>query len=162
MVEIDEGGGIKAIDNCDCRRLVISFGQIWWRCSSGKVKLQEVMITKDGEKVTTKPPALEAGTPNLQVTVSGENFASGLNVYLGNGVTIKGVAVNSDTQLTFNMDVNEAASFGLRSLIVVNPDCSTGILPEAIAIVDPQHETAIGSGVQSRGRRTSARAGKKT
>src|SRR5262249_31124050 len=31
-VSFDQSGVIKSIDNCECRRLVVSFGTFWWRC----------------------------------------------------------------------------------------------------------------------------------
>jgi hypothetical protein len=33
-VSFDESGIINLIDNCECRRLVISFGSFWWKCAS--------------------------------------------------------------------------------------------------------------------------------
>jgi Domain of unknown function (DUF4332) len=33
-VDLAEDGTILRIDNCDCRRLVVSFGDFWWHCQS--------------------------------------------------------------------------------------------------------------------------------
>jgi hypothetical protein len=32
-VSFDQSGVIRSIDNCECRRLVISFANFWWTCS---------------------------------------------------------------------------------------------------------------------------------
>jgi hypothetical protein len=43
-VEIGADGTITVIDNCSCRRLVVSFGNLWWRCTGDACALGSVVV----------------------------------------------------------------------------------------------------------------------
>ncbi len=37
-VKLAKDGTVMEIDNCSCRRMVISFANVWWRCEGGKIE----------------------------------------------------------------------------------------------------------------------------
>jgi hypothetical protein len=49
-VEMDPDGTIRAIDNCSCRRNVVSFARIWWRCEGDDCAIESVEVP-DGTRV---------------------------------------------------------------------------------------------------------------
>lgn len=122
-VEVDENGVIKEIDNCTCRRLVISFGHFWWKC---KADLLTVRVEK--------PEKASPGDQNVELTISGNNFKEGLNVNLGQGITVSNVSVKSDKEIKVTINVATDATPGSRTLTVINPDCSTATLANAVTI----------------------------
>jgi hypothetical protein len=44
-VDFDDDGTILAIDNCSCRRMVLSVADFWWRCAGGRIAINDVRIT---------------------------------------------------------------------------------------------------------------------
>jgi hypothetical protein len=120
-VKIGEDGTIQTIDNCSCRRLVISFGHFWWKCEGGEVTIDSVKLDGSELKTLTQGEAYEG------ITIKGKNFQQGAKVSLGEGVTVEDVSVNKNKkELTFSATVIDAEP-GKRSLIVINPDCSVGL-----------------------------------
>lgn len=49
-VEMDPDGTIRAIDNCSCRRTVISFATSWWRCEGDSCAIESIEV-QDGARV---------------------------------------------------------------------------------------------------------------
>lgn len=125
-VEIDENGIIKRIDNCSCRRMVISFGHFWWRCRTDLPEVREV-----------NPAEVSPGQKNVLLTVSGRYFEEGLQVELGQGIAVISDTINvGDDGNTFTVRVNVGsdAALGWRTLTVVNPDCATATLANAVKV----------------------------
>jgi len=132
MVDMDSNGVIMLIDNCSCRRLVISFSEYWWRCQSDSIRIGDVKI--NGTSLDKK--SLTPGQNNLLVTVNGGKFKEGVKVYLGSGVSICNVQVKDDGgNLEFKINIDDDAALGPRTLVVQNPDCSVGVLQDAITII---------------------------
>jgi hypothetical protein len=73
-VTLGANGKITKIDNCACRRLVISFGNFWWTCSedSGDTDTDHVPGKIKITKLSTD--TLFEGLPNQLVTIVGENL----------------------------------------------------------------------------------------
>jgi Quinohemoprotein amine dehydrogenase, alpha subunit domain III len=127
-VEIDKDGKIISIDNCTCRRLVISFGNFWWQCTGGACKI--VRVTGGGE--------LDQGTKNKTIHVAGDNFQPGAAVDLGAGITVGTVTVDSPKKLTFTVSVDSHAAPGPRTLTVLNADCTWCKHEKVITVVPVQ------------------------
>lgn len=135
VVDVDSKSGvINWIDNCSCRRLVISFSEYWWRCQDGRIQIDKNITVMKGSNAISQSK-VPAGSTGLSVTVTGINFEEGAKVYLGDGVDIiSDVKVTDNKQLKFTIDIDQQA-LGSRTLVVKNPDCSVGISPDVITIV---------------------------
>ena len=66
------------------------------------------------------PSGGEQGT-TVPVTVTGTKFQSGATLSVGPGVTVTGVAVPSQTQLTATLQIAVDAPVGARDVVVTNP-----------------------------------------
>jgi hypothetical protein len=129
-IEFDEDGTITAIDNCSCRRMVVSFSDFWWRCAGGRVLIDRVAVTSKGDVVP--------GATDVRVVAKGENLSADADAELGEGarVTAKTATANGRT-LTLMVDIDEDAAAGERTLTVTGDDCSTMSFPKAITIESP-------------------------
>lgn len=127
-VALDANGVITKIDNCSCRRIVLSLAHIWSRCTSSQMSINvpQTMPIK-----TLKPGDLHA-----QLTFTGSDFPKQPEVHLGDGVEAEGVTVtDGGTKLEFTATVRADAAPGDRTLTVINPeDCSVARLEKAITI----------------------------
>src|SRR5258708_34704107 len=75
-VQIDDGGAITAIDNCSCRRILLSFGNLWWRCAVAA--LSDVTVQGAPDRV------VQAGT-DIVVQFTGGNLRPDAKVNMGPG-----------------------------------------------------------------------------
>jgi hypothetical protein len=126
-VDFDDDGTILAIDNCSCRRLVVSTAGFWWRCAGGRIVINEVRIT--GKR------AAERGAKELKVVARGDNLREDADVTLGEGIRInERSAPKSGGSLSMVVDVDEDAPLGERTLTVTGGDCSTASYPNAITV----------------------------
>lgn len=122
-VEVDENGMIKKIDNCECRRMVISFGHFWWKCTADLLMVTNVV-----------PMEVNIGDKGKLLTISGSNFKEGLSVDLGQGITVSDITVETDKKVAITINVSTEASPGPHSLTVINPNCSTAAWDKAIIV----------------------------
>src|SRR5882672_2345072 len=85
-VKLTSDGVIQEIDNCSCRRIVISFARFWRRCASDMISIDPV---KD---------VLAPGVANQTFTVTGTNLFSNSPsmVSLGAGVSVTKVEPPAD------------------------------------------------------------------
>ena len=122
-VEMDADGSITMIDNCECRRIVVSTASFWRGCENGTV-------------VIDLPKTFEAaqGQKNVNLTVPGRNFNPNAEVNLGNGINITAHAA-TDTSLSLTFEVDDSAPLGMHTLTVVNPDNVVGIKREAVKVL---------------------------
>ena len=58
MIDVASDGTIKEIDNCSCRRMVVSFADFWWQCTQSDTKGEA-----RGLKVTPVEKPVQEGTP---------------------------------------------------------------------------------------------------
>jgi hypothetical protein len=135
-VVVGTDGSIEAIDNCECRRIVVSFARAWWRCSVGAAPAIESIA----------PSSLERGS-TTEIVVIGSNLApkGPRMVSLGAGVHIVGplkLESSSDgaTTLTVSVAVDEDARPGGRTLKVANSECDLVISVDAITITGEAEE----------------------
>jgi hypothetical protein len=129
-VRLNSDGVIQEIDNCSCRRIVISFGRFWRQCVSDMISIDDGGTEK-----------LKQGEEGHTFTVKGNNLFSDSPsmVSLGAGVRVTAVTLPADpnqigTQLTITVSVDADAATGPRDLRLINPDCSTAIKPNAADI----------------------------
>ena len=135
-VRLAENGTITAIDNCICRRMVVSLAQVWWRCEGGKIEVRSVTATVAGRQVAE----VEHGQTDVSIDVRGANFRSegdvNPRVNLGSGVTIGRVDVSAGGDaLTVSVSINPDAALGPRTLTIINPDCSMASLSHVLTII---------------------------
>ncbi len=119
-VRLASDGVIQEIDNCSCRRIVISFGRFWLHCVSDLIRIDSV----EG--------VLNPGGDDQTLTVKGDRLFSNSPsmVSLGAGVRVIDVeqpAGQAGKQLTITVNVDADAATGPRDLRLINPDCSTAI-----------------------------------
>jgi hypothetical protein len=120
-VKLTSDGVIQEVDNCSCRRIVISFGRFWGQCATDMIKID-----------TVTPDVLAPGVADQTLTITGTNLFSNSPsmVSLGEGVSVKTVTQPQDQsgkQLTITVSVDADAAVGSRDLRLINPDCSTAV-----------------------------------
>jgi hypothetical protein len=136
-VTVSADGTIAQIDNCSCRRLVISFSSFWWQCSA---TLSGLTVKDPTGKNPGQPIPVNAGadTPTL-VEVSGKNLDLNATYTFGDSVTVTKASDPTTWKpgapVDLKVQATDTAAGGNRSLIVVNPDCSTALVPNAINVV---------------------------
>ena len=130
-VRVDADGLVSEIDNCDCRRIVVSFGPYALRCHTNV------------PTVTTVDPAnLNVGETKA-VVIMGTNFREGMKLTFGPGITVdySGAKLEqNNTKYTVNIKVDPNAGSGKRAITVINPDCATatyGGKLEVVALPQP-------------------------
>lgn len=73
-VEVNEDGTIQRIDNCSCRRVVISFANKWWHCQGGqKYQIYEVNLNKED-------PVQPGETREVEILGSWESLSEGITI----------------------------------------------------------------------------------
>jgi len=137
-VRLTEDGTITHIDNCICRRMVVSFAHAWWRCEGGNIEVGSVTVTVAGTEVAE----VVQGQTGVSIVVRGANFRSEGDVKpkvnLGSGVTIGTVDVSDNGEaLTVSVSINPAAPLGPRTLTIINPDCSTASMSNVMTVISP-------------------------
>lgn len=133
-VTVNTDGSIAQIDNCSCRRLVVSLSTAWWQCTGASIS---------GVGVTSNPVQVTAdGATQATVTVTGNNnleIGPGITYSFGSGitVTVSGQTATLQTGLssvTLNVVAQPSASPGTYNLTIVNADCSVVIVGNAIQV----------------------------
>jgi hypothetical protein len=66
-VTVDADGTVKQIDNCSCRRLVLSFSQFWWMCACAAPTI-----------TAANPSTVNADGNDVDIVVTGQNFRCGV------------------------------------------------------------------------------------
>jgi hypothetical protein len=129
-VDVGADGTITGIDNCSCRRMVMSFAGFWWRCTTTMTKLDTVAVS-------TKPPYLP-GTGPIRIVAKGAQLRADAGVTLGPGVSVTIAEVTPDGG-TMRLDAQIAgdAAAGDRTLTIVNADCSSVSWPAALSVSEP-------------------------
>ena len=132
VVTVDTSGNVTNIDNCGCRRIIASFGNFWWQCTSSPVT--------SIKSVASDPATVPAGTQATATVTFNSAFAATEQPTfdLGPGVTVANSAVVSGTptQWKLNLNADPTAAPGARELAV---KFSTGSVayPDAITIAPP-------------------------
>ncbi len=140
-VKVAADGSILSIDNCQCRRIVMSFGSYWRRCQQGNVAITGVALPAGGSLNLQQLPQ---GTAT-QVTV---NFAassvidagSTFQADFGPGVAttvgaFQAGSAQAGPSIALNITVQPTAAPGPRTLTIMTSDGSEASLELAINIV---------------------------
>jgi hypothetical protein len=145
-VTVDSDGTIAQIDNCSCRRLVLSFSTFWWKCTG---TLSGITLSDPNNKVQPGSPfPIVAGdtTPTL-IAVKGTNLDKDATFTFGDGVKV--TADNSQWSqanqvIVLSVTADSDAQPGTRPLIVVNQDCSMALAANAVSISPPPQSPVMG------------------
>lgn len=127
-VTINPDGSIQQIDNCSCRRLVLSFAQFWWMCQGSSPVItnpsanNQANVTADGN--------------DAQVTVTGKNFRCGITADCQT-VTVKQVQLQDSQTLQLTVNAPVGTTPGVNNLTVRNMDGTNTTSGEAVNVVAP-------------------------
>ncbi|MDQ2974560.1 MAG: hypothetical protein M3R69_04000 [Acidobacteriota bacterium] len=158
-VELDADGVISRIDNCACRRMVLSHASFWWHCEG----LLEIKNIQDGGDITE-------GEERVIKAEAARAFPPGTKAELGVGVTVKtaGVkpAAGNDKILEIPITIEPHALVGPRALTITYPDSMRAVYPNAINIkgsggqnnLPPPPKKAPTKSPQKGGRKTASAA----
>jgi hypothetical protein len=138
IVTVDGNGNITSIDNCSCRRLVLSFSQVWWQC--GIVKIASVSDANN--PIGPLPVVMTAdGKTQTKLRVVGTNLDPTYTYTLGNGITVQSATATAGAQAGTSVDLlaiaATTAAAGNRTLTVVSPDCNAAIFTPAVSVSVP-------------------------
>lgn len=123
-VDVDADGRISAIDNCSCRRNVLSAAAFWWRCTAG-MTVTKVTVTPDGPYLPKQK--------DIVVHVEGTGLSADATADLGPGVSVKGVELK-DGALDVSVSLLASAKPGDRTLTLTTPDCSLATWDKALTV----------------------------
>jgi hypothetical protein len=127
-VDVDPDGTVTAVDNCACRRLVLSLAAFWSRCQPTKLTVS---------KVETKPAGpFTQGQTGIEVNVTGTNIDQDATANLGEGVKVTATTVAAGT-MTLTVRILKSAQPGDRALTITNPDCAIATAAKALTISPP-------------------------
>src|SRR5579884_772449 len=112
-VTVDQDGTIATIDNCACRRIVLSFGSFWWACQAAQLSVKGVTPVTSSVNLQAVPQ----GTKSLGMNVN--SFVPGA----------------PGQPALLNVDVLPTASPGPRTLTITTSDGFEASLEKAINIV---------------------------
>ena len=132
-VTINDDGSIAQIDNCSCRRLVISLSRAWWHCSS--TKTGALTVTQDPKSL----PADGKTEATVTVTDSNNNLETGPGVTysFGSGITVTVDTASPQTGLgsvTLTVTAASTVNPGPYNLTIVNADCSVVVVGDALQV----------------------------
>lgn len=149
-VDVDGDGKITAIDNCSCRRMIVTLAHLWWRCASSQPTITSVETQVNGQTVTEVP----RGQADVAVHVVGTNIGSGATGDLGQGIQVTSQQVSADgTTMDLTATVLDSAQPGSRDLTITNSDCAIATFPAALTV----SSQAIPPGTTSAARRRKPR-----
>lgn len=125
------------IDNCFCRRNVVSLAHAWWTCETKEKVTCALTLTRDGKEIKEGEPIavvmnhptdlLVSGPPLADLaTIKGATvqlaFSSGDNVGTQDTVLTPVVKSITDAGILFTVRVPSGAAAGNRTLVVTTPD----------------------------------------
>jgi subtilisin family serine protease len=79
----------------------------------------------------------------LDVTIAGVNFQDGAAVSFGSGVDVTEVTFSSATEIVATVSIAMSATPGLRTVVVTNPDASTGTRVDGFRVTLPPPQVAL-------------------
>ena len=125
-IDFDADGTITAIDNCSCRRIVVSFANAWWRCAGESLSVGDV-----SSRLGSPTP----GATGVKLLVKGSNLHEEAMVDFGPGITVtEKKLVPASGNLIVTIDIAGDAALGDRTLTIENPDRSVAVFPNALTV----------------------------
>jgi hypothetical protein len=136
-VTVNTDGSIQSINNCDCRRLVLSFGRFWWGCHTSKPTIDNV-----------NPEQVQADGNDATLLVTGSNFRCGATATFIASSRVKKTVVQDSQNLkvTVNVPVGTAPQADSQ-LQITNID--GGTVATAVAIVAPTASQTVSTSKKS-------------
>jgi hypothetical protein len=113
-IVVDDAGNIISIDNCTCRRWVVTAAPFWRKCAP-ELQLQ-------------RPTAPVVVTATTTVPLQGVKYTPSLKVYAGDGISVDSIG-STATGTEVTLTVSTTAAAGVRLLVVVSEDGSTNTVP---------------------------------
>jgi hypothetical protein len=135
-IEIDDDGRIVRIDNCSCRRIVVSFASVWGSCGATAIRC-------DG--ATTETPGPYRPGVTVSFVVTGQNFPPTVeDVDLGQGIDVdkSSIQVTGPTTVRFTAMIRQDALPGPRNLTIATEDCSSATCTGVIQVDSPEQPEA--------------------
>ena len=129
-VELDADGTITKIDNCVCRRMVLSLAREWWQCSESDASHD----SKDAIRVVAVDSSakLVSGTrPTL--TLKGENLDKVESIKFGEGVSLVDMKA-SPAAIEAVINIDAQAKPGPRTIVLIDKEGNAIELANKIAI----------------------------
>ncbi|HYB76584.1 MAG TPA: hypothetical protein VEE85_00155 [Candidatus Bathyarchaeia archaeon] len=158
----DGSGTIQQINNCLCRRMVVSLCNSWWspQCAGSSTTVTGVVPTNPATAAANPVPQVPAdGATTVQITVNGTNLEIGANVAtgpqviysFGAGITVSvsgqtGVLQTGQDSVNLTVEAQTNVQPGPYNLTIVNADCGVVIVPNAIQVVLAPGSGSVGSG----------------
>jgi hypothetical protein len=126
-IELDADGVISLIDNCACRRLVLSHANFWWHCEPPP----RVDNIKDGGDI-------QRGTERVIKVEATKPLPEGTRFEMGKGLTIDPKAIkrdpNNPKMFEVTVKVEDNAPVGPRPLTMILPNQQRLVQPNAINV----------------------------
>jgi len=120
-VEMDAEGNVIKIDNCVCRRLVVSLAPAWWQCTETKAATEPAPPTGQPVSVTViKARATLARGVKTVVEMKGENLNRASKASFGPGVTVADLQIPSAERIVAEVAVDDSAQPGKRTLVLTD------------------------------------------
>ena len=124
-VDLEADGTITKIDNCICRRMVLSLAREWWQCSDDSMSTGTANTIKVTQLDTSAK--LVTGTqPNI--TLKGENLDQVDSIKFGNGVALVQMKTSA-TALEATINIAADATLGPRKVTLVDKQGNLVALP---------------------------------
>ena len=126
-IELDADGVISRIDNCVCRRLVLSHATFWWQCEAPA----QVENIKDGGDI-------HRGEERMLRIEMDKPLPEGTKVEAGRGITVDPGRVKRDPKndrvLEVPIKVEQNAAMGARAITIILPNQQRMVQPNAINV----------------------------
>ena len=129
-VDVDGDGRITKIDNCSCRRMIVSLAHLWWRCQNIQPAITGVTTTVGGKTADEYP----RGQKDIKVTVKGDNIDEEAAADLGQGVQVTNPVYNPGEGMTLTVAIADTAQPGPRTLTITNPNCAIATYADALTV----------------------------
>jgi hypothetical protein len=130
-VTVDGDGRITAIDNCSCRRLIVTLAHLWWRCEGSQPTITTVTAEANGATVQEVP----RGQAGVTVHVAGSGIDKTATADLGQGIQLTSADVlEGGTGMDLTITVLNSAQPGARDLTITNSDCAIATSTAALTV----------------------------
>jgi len=114
-IELDPDGVISRIDNCACRRMVLSHASFWWHCEA-PLQVEKIEDGGDVQRGEERVIRIEAAKP----------FPEATRVEAGKGVIVNAALVkrdpNNERVLLVPVKVEPDAAVGARPITIILPN----------------------------------------
>jgi hypothetical protein len=148
-VDVDDDGQITAIDNCRCRRMIVTLAHLWWRCKGSTPAITKVTVEVGGATLDEVP----RGQDDVKVHIEGTNIDRNAMADLGQGIQVTDRDVPpGGTGMDLTVTVLKSAQPGTRNLTITNPDCAMASATTVLNVSPKKRPTATKASAPKRRR----------